>query len=91
MDWVPADERNAKAGEAAKKDVLDLLRILDESLGSKPYLLGADYTLVDTHLNSLVDWLRMMKFDLSAFANMNAWSARCTARPAYAKVMGAHA
>src|SRR3954462_1645132 len=35
MDWLPADQRNAVAGAAAKTDIANCLRILDESLEGK--------------------------------------------------------
>ncbi len=92
MDWVPAEQHNAKAAEAAKADMMDCLRILDRALEGKQFLVG-EYTLADTHLNSFVDWLRHMKVDMSALKNVNAWGERCCARPAYVKVMkaqGAH-
>ena len=83
-DWYPKDQQNPNAAEAAKADLMARLKILDGALAGKSFLLG-DYTLVDTHLNSLVDWLRMSHIDLSAFANVNAWSKRCAERPAYIK------
>lgn len=85
-EWGPADEKNAKAGETAKNDLFACLRILDEALQNSQFLLGS-YSLADTHVNSMVDWLRYMKLDLSSLNNVEAWGARCAARPAYAKVM----
>jgi len=85
-EWVPAEQRNAKAGEAAQADVYNCLRILDAALAGKDYLLG-EYTLTDTHVNSFIDWLRHMKLDLTAYPNLNAWGQRCTARPAYTRAM----
>jgi glutathione S-transferase len=84
-DWYPADQQNAKAGEAAKKEIGDCLRIVDESLRGKQFLLG-EYTLADTHVNALVDWLRHMKMDLTPYTQLQAWGQRCCARPAYLKV-----
>ncbi len=46
-----------------------------------------EYTLADTHVNSFVDWLRHMKIDMSAHKNIEAWSKRCSERPAYKAVM----
>ena len=46
-----------------------------------------DYTLTDTHVNSLVDWLRHSKVDMAAYPQVNAWSKRCCERPAYKKWM----
>lgn len=89
-DWVPAERHNAKTAEVAQKDIQDCLRILDEAVTGKEFLLGT-YTLADTHLNSILDWVRMMKIDLSAYEHLQAWSKRCAARPAYVKQMAAHA
>lgn len=86
LDWFPADQRNAKAGEAGKAEMHNCMRILDEALAGKEFLVG-DYTLADTHLNSFTDWLRHMKFDLTPYARVEAWSKRCSARPAYRKAM----
>ena len=86
-DWYPADEQNAKAGESAKKDIGDCLRIVDEALRGKSYLLG-DYTIADTHLNGIVGWIQMLKIDISPFPQLKAWTQRCSARPAFIKVMG---
>lgn len=85
-DRVPAEQRNAKAGEVARQDVDHCLRILDQALESRQFLCG-EYTLADTHLNSLVDWLRYLQIDLAPFGRLSAWSARCCARPAYGRVM----
>ena len=44
------------------------------------------YALADTHVSSLIDWVRYLKLDLSAWSHLDAWSRRCAARPAYARV-----
>jgi glutathione S-transferase len=86
-DWFPAEQHNAKAAAAAQADTRDCLQILDRALAGRQYLLGG-YSLADTHVNSLVDWLRFMKLDFSDYQHLNAWTQRCAARPAYARVMG---
>ena len=88
MNWFPEDQRNARAGEAAQRDVADCLRILDGALAGKQFLVGS-YTLADAHVGSLSDWLRMMKVDFTAVPNVNAWSERCHARPAHQKLFAA--
>jgi glutathione S-transferase len=85
MDWYPADQQNPKAGEAAKDEVADCLRILDDALRGKPFLLG-DYTLADAHLHGIIGWLQLLKIDFAPFPQVRAWSQRCSARPAYVKV-----
>ncbi len=84
--WSPEDQRNAKAAEAASADIAEQLRILDGALDGKQFLAG-DYTLADAHVNSFVDWLRHMKIDMAAFHHLNAWSKRCSERPAYKAAM----
>jgi glutathione S-transferase len=84
-NWAPPEQQNAKAGETGKADMMNCLRILDDALARKDYLVGGAYTLADTHLTSLIDWLGYMKVDLAAYASLGAWHKRCTARPAYAK------
>ena len=87
MDWIPADQHNAGAAAAAKTDIANCLRILDEALEGRSFLLGGEYSLADTHVNSFTDWLRHMKIDFTPYARLRAWSEKCCARPAYAKVM----
>src|SRR5262249_30890446 len=89
-EWFPVEQHNEKAAEAAKKDLENCLRILDESLGPKEFLCG-DFTLADVHVNSFVDWLRHMQLDMAPYSRVNAWGQRCTARPAYKRVMAADA
>ncbi len=84
MKWVPAEQQNAKAADAALVETKEYLRVLDEHLAGKNYLVG-DFTLADAHVNSMVDWLRHSKFDLGAYKHLNAWSERCSQRPAYKK------
>ncbi len=91
MDWVPAEQHNAKAAEVAQADIASCLAILDGALEGREFLVGSSYTLADAHVNSFTDWLRSMKIDFSPYARLNAWAARCSARPAYAKVMSGHA
>jgi len=82
--WAPEDERNAKAGASAKVEVEGLLKILDEALAGKDYLVGGSFSIADLHLSSWMDYVRMMGIDISGYARLTAWLARCTARPACA-------
>lgn len=87
-EWAEPGEGNPKAVAKANADIAELLGILDASLAGKQFLIG-EYTLADTHLNSFLDWLRHSKIDFAPFANVNAWSERCAARPAYQRAMAA--
>lgn len=84
------EPRNEAAFTAAEGELTQLLGILDAALAGKQFLAGA-YTLADTHVHSLCDWMRYQHVDFSSFANLTAWSERCRSRPAYQKVMGGSA
>lgn len=83
--WYPDDQKNARAGEAAKHDIAECLKVLDQSLAGKQYLVG-DYTLADTHVVAYSEWLRDLRFDFTPLRNVEAWSERCRARPAFKKL-----
>ena len=87
-EWAAPDAGNPKGVEQANKDIAEHLGVLDAALAGKQFLLG-EFTLADAHVNSFCDWLRHSKIDFSAFANVNAWSERCAARPAYQRAMAA--
>jgi glutathione S-transferase len=85
--WVGEEERNAKAGESGLADIGKHLKILDGALEGRQYLTGGEYTLADAHVNSFLDWLRHMKVDFTPYSQINAWSQRCAARPAFKAAM----
>jgi glutathione S-transferase len=89
--WGPDFPKDDHAMTVATKDIGHLLGILDKQLEGKHYVLGADYSLVDAHMTSFLDWLRYSKVDFTPFTHITEWAARCTARPAYKQVMAAMA
>jgi glutathione S-transferase len=87
-EQIPADMRNAKAGEAGKAETLRLLGLLDAHLAGKPWMVGDSFTLVDVHLAGAMSWLEHMGFDLKALPSLHAWVGKCRARPAFAVALG---
>jgi glutathione S-transferase len=83
----PADERNAKAAESAKKELEGLLGILDRHLAGKEYVVGNGFTLVDGSMAAFMPFLARLGLDLGPFKEVNAWVARCTSRPALGRAM----
>src|SRR5690606_30457674 len=63
---IPAELRHAPAGEEARKDVDRLLRLFDEELGGKQYVLGDAVSLVDFHMASFMQWIGFCGVDLAA-------------------------
>lgn len=86
QDWNPAEQGNAGVAEKARGDLANWLKVLDGGLAERSFLLG-DYSLVDTHLCSVVGWLGMMHVDMQPFANVMRWMGRCGQRPVFAHMM----
>lgn len=64
-----------------------LLKILDERLQGREYIVGNEYSIVDISIFPWVMWLDMFyqageQLELESFANVTAWVSRCCARPA---------
>jgi glutathione S-transferase len=86
---TPAERRNAKAAEAFRAEAEHALEILDGALAGKSWLTGERFGLVDAHVASFVVYATMVGFDTKKWANLEAWSARATARPGHATSMQA--
>jgi glutathione S-transferase len=84
--WVPEEQHNAKAAEAAKADVERCLAILDEALAPTGHLVGSAFTIVDAHVASFVGYVGILGFDLKKHPALAAWLAACEGRPAAQRV-----
>jgi glutathione S-transferase len=54
---------------------------LAERLGSKPYLLGEQFSVADAYLFVVLSWSVHVSFDLSPWPNLRAFQERVAARP----------
>jgi glutathione S-transferase len=84
---IPADQRNARAGEVGRADVEAHLDVLDRALRNRKFLVGDSFTLADLHLAGFVAYLGMVGFDTGRWPAIAAWVKTCTSRPAYALAM----
>ena len=84
---TPEEQRNAKAAEVARADVERLFKLLDGVLDGKQWLVGDGFSIVDAHVAAFISYSHFMGFDTKPYANLEAWRARTTARPAYATAM----
>jgi glutathione S-transferase len=83
--YVPADQHNAKAAEAAKNDLGGAFKVLEHALDGKSYLVDDKFSFADLAVSSYLGWLKFMGYDFSSFKNVTAWSDRCLGRPASRK------
>jgi glutathione S-transferase len=83
--YIPAERHNAKAAEAAKSDLGAAIRVLDNALAGKNYLVDDKFSLADLATSSYFGWLKFMGYDSSSFKNVSGWVERCLGRPAAVK------
>lgn len=83
---LPADQRDEKAGQKAADAIKAPLKVLDDALKGKEYLLGNTFTIADLNAASVLSWAAMMRLDLSATPTAAAWLQKCLGREANAKV-----
>jgi glutathione S-transferase len=62
---------------------------LAEHLGSKPYLLGEQFTVADAYLFVVLSWSVHVSFDLSRWPDLLAYLGRVAARPSVVEAMTA--
>jgi glutathione S-transferase len=84
----PAAEIDQSRIEAWRADALARLKVvLEPQLARSAYLLpGADFTLADLNVASVVSSMRVFGFDLAAFPNTVRWLDKCLARPAWLRL-----
>lgn len=82
-EWFPAETRNALQAESARKEFEAQLKILDQRLQGREYLVGDHFTLVDAANAAAVAWaLTFIKVDTGHLPDLTAWIDRSTRRPA---------
>lgn len=85
----PAMPEEAKA--IFRNMIMAKLKLVDQALAGKDYLMGKGFTVADGYLFTLLTWAEMMKFDLSGLSNVTAFKARVAARPAVQAALRAEA
>jgi glutathione S-transferase len=83
-DRFPVEQHNAATAEVAKGETAQLLRILDQALAGKTWLLGEAFTLADIHVVSFVGYFQMCGLDLAPYTDLTAWLHRAEARASHA-------
>ena len=82
---APEDERNEPVAKEGEAQLQKPLGVLNNALEGRRYLLGADFSVADLNVASVLSWVRFLKVDLSAYPNVVRWFRECTSRPALKK------
>jgi glutathione S-transferase len=80
---VPEDRRNEKAIQDAMNALPRVLKLLDEHLSDRKYMLGDKFTLADINLGIAVLGARGAQYDLSDYANISRWMEKLLERPSF--------
>ncbi|QCR36263.1 glutathione transferase GstA [Nissabacter sp. SGAir0207] len=70
-----------EAKEVAREQLRKKLAYIDGELAGKEYLLGSRFSVADAYLFTILNWARVLKFNLD-LPNLTAFMARMAARPA---------
>jgi len=88
---LPSEDRDPQRLAEALQVVEPPFKVLDAALGTRPYLLGDDFTVADLNVAAVIS--RAIDMDLSATPHLERWLKRCLERPAAikARALRAHA
>src|SRR5262249_6758462 len=84
----PEAERDEKAVAAAYEALKKPLKVLDEHLKDRQYLLGSEFTVADLNVAGVLMLAPMAQVDLAPTGNVSGWLDRCLSRPAVQKARG---
>lgn len=75
--------------EVCRASIERRLGYVNEQLAGRDYLMGADFSVADAYLFTVVGWTRFVKIVISGHANLTAYMARVAARPGVQAAMKA--
>ncbi|MBK7973947.1 MAG: glutathione S-transferase family protein [Deltaproteobacteria bacterium] len=81
--FVPEPKRDHGVIERARALLPPLLEILDRHLASREYLVADRFTVADLNVASVVSICGSVGHELTPYRAVDAWLARCKARPAH--------
>ncbi len=79
----------AETKEQSKQSLAKRLAWVDSELAGKDYLLGDQFTVADAYLFTVTNWARIVKVDISTYANLLAYRTRVSERPGVQAAMRA--
>ena len=82
-----SEEANAELQATHRERYLGLLQQAETRIGTGPWVLGEEFSIVDAHLFPYVRWAAFWKMDMSVFPNLQAWYARMMERPAVLRAL----
>ena len=84
--FLPADQRDEKAIQNASDSLKAPLKVLDDQLKDRPYLLGNDFTIADLNVAAVLSFAMLAKVDLTQTPATQTWLEKCLGRDANKRV-----
>jgi glutathione S-transferase len=78
--FLPAEQRSDTAIKNATEALKAPLKVLDEHVKGREYLLGKDFTIADLNVASVLSLANFIGFDLSGTPGAQKWFQRCLGR-----------
>ena len=87
MLFTPEEKKNPKVIPGATKGLQRPLKVLDVALAGRNWLVGDAFSVADLNVASVMHLMKDIRFDYSAYANVQRWADACYARPALARAL----
>jgi glutathione S-transferase len=84
---LPAEQRNEQAAAKAIEQMKMPLKVLDDHLHNREYLLGKEFTIADLNAASVLSLASFVQLDLSPTPAAQKWLQKCVSRPANQKAI----
>jgi glutathione S-transferase len=84
--FLPPDQRDEKAVQKATDEIKAPLKVLDDQLKGRDYILGKDFTIADLNVAAILSFALLVKLDMSATPTAQAWLQKCLGREANQRV-----
>ena len=82
----PPGQRDEKAAEQAAEALKAPLKVVNDHLSGKEWILGKDFTIADLNVASVMSFAMLVKLDMSATPAVQAWLQKSLSREANKKV-----
>jgi len=84
---LPAEQRNEQAAVKALEQIKAPLKVLDDHLHNREYLLGKEFTIADLNTASVLSLATFVQLDFSPTPTAQKWLQKCVSRPANQKAI----
>lgn len=84
--FLPADQRDEKAVAQALEALKNPLKVLDDAVKGREYLLGNDFTIADLNVAAVLSFAMLAKVDFGPTPAASAWLNKCLGREANQRV-----